>query len=127
MIKGENCDNLRPLNQNFTNISSLPKNNATICLILHQFNLYVLPICGGKNWRRLKSSFLTFSGVKMCDKMGVSAYVVENCRKRAHFKASNESQGRLLVQSATNHWSIFLVKLCIKGLNYHNFHIFDHN
>ena len=35
-----------PLNQNFTNILSLLKNTPTICLILHQFNLYVLLICG---------------------------------------------------------------------------------
>ena len=35
-----------PLNQGFTNISSLPKNTPTICLILHQFNLFVLLICG---------------------------------------------------------------------------------
>ena len=31
---------------------------------------------------RLNSSFLTFLGVKMCDKMAISAYI---------FKASNES------------------------------------
>ena len=35
-----------PLNQSFTNISSLPKNTPQICLFLHQFNLYVLLICG---------------------------------------------------------------------------------
>ena len=29
-----------------TNISSLPKNTPQICLILNQFNLYVLLICG---------------------------------------------------------------------------------
>ena len=44
--KCENCDNFRPLNQSFPNISSLLKNTSQICLILHQFNLYVLPICG---------------------------------------------------------------------------------
>ena len=36
----------RPLNQSFTNISSLQKDTLQICLILHQFNLYVLLICG---------------------------------------------------------------------------------
>ena len=38
-----------PLNRSFTDILSLPKNTPTICLILHQFNLYVfyvLHICG---------------------------------------------------------------------------------
>ena len=38
-----------------------------------------------------------------------------------------------LMQNETNLWSSFfgkdeiLVKLCFKGLNYHNFYIFDHN
>ena len=38
-----------------------------------------------------------------------------------------------LMQNETNRWSIFfaedeiLVKLRFKGLNYHNFYIFDHN
>ena len=35
-----------PLNQGFTNISSLPKSTPQICLILHQFNLYILLIRG---------------------------------------------------------------------------------
>ena len=33
------------LNQSFNNISSSPKTTLQICLVLHQFNLYVLPIC----------------------------------------------------------------------------------
>ena len=37
-----------PLNQSFTNISSLPKNTSQICLILHMVNLYVLLVCGKK-------------------------------------------------------------------------------
>ena len=38
----------RTLKRSFTNISSLPKNSPTICLILHQFNIYVLLICRKK-------------------------------------------------------------------------------
>ena len=48
MIKNVKFVIIRPFNQSFTNISSLPKNTATICLILHQFNLYVLLICRKK-------------------------------------------------------------------------------
>ena len=38
-----------------------------------------------------------------------------------------------MMQNETNRWGIFfgkdeiLVKLSFKGLNYHNFHIFDNN
>ena len=45
------------LNQDFINVSSLPKNTPTICLILYQFNLYVLIICGEK---LVNCSLLTF-------------------------------------------------------------------
>ena len=38
-----------------------------------------------QNWLRLKSSFLTFSGVKMPDKMAISAYF-DNSRKGPIFK-----------------------------------------
>ena len=31
--------------------------------------------------RELKSSFLTFSGVKMCDKMAISAYIFRTLEK----------------------------------------------
>ena len=30
-----------------------------------------------KNWGRLNISFLTFLGVKMCDKMAISAYILK--------------------------------------------------
>ena len=48
----------------------------------------------GKNWWRLKSSFLIFffaggGGVKICDKMAISAYIFEKSRKGPIFKASS--------------------------------------
>ena len=48
MIKNVKIVIIGPLNQSFTNISSLTKNALTISLILHQFSLYVLRICGKK-------------------------------------------------------------------------------
>ena len=42
MIKNEKIVIILVLNQSFTNISSLPKNTPQICLILHQFDFYVL-------------------------------------------------------------------------------------
>ena len=48
MIKNVKIVIIWPLNESVTNISSLPKNTPQICLILHQFNVYVLLICGKK-------------------------------------------------------------------------------
>ena len=62
--KCENCDILGPQNQNFANISSLPK-------ILQWF------FFGG--------------GSKMRDKMAISAYIFEKSRKGLIFKVSNQS------------------------------------
>ena len=44
MIKNVKIVIIQALNQSFKNISSLPKNTPQICLILHQFNFYVLLI-----------------------------------------------------------------------------------
>ena len=81
-------------------------------------------------------------GVKMCDKMAISAYIlkiVENdpflrlqmrakeMFNRHQFFSTNKQYVKIkLMQNETNRWSILLVKTKI-GLNYHNFHIFDHN
>ena len=49
------------------------------CLILHQFNLYVLLICGkeiGDDY-----TFPSFLGVKMFDKMTISAYILKIVEK----------------------------------------------
>ena len=49
------------------------------------------------------------------------------------FSTNKQYQKMKLMQNETNRWSIFLgedeilVKLRFKGLNYHNFYIFDHN
>ena len=57
MIKNVKIVITWPLNQSFNNISSLPKKYSTdlshFCIsfvsFLHQFNLYVLPICMKKD------------------------------------------------------------------------------
>ena len=47
-----------------------------ICLILYQFNLYVLLICR-KKIGTVKRFLLNFFGVKMWDKMAISAYILK--------------------------------------------------
>ena len=44
--KGENCDNLGLYIKVLPIFRLYQKNTPQICLILHQFNLYVLLICG---------------------------------------------------------------------------------
>ena len=61
--KCENCDILGPQNQNFANISSLPKN----------------------------TSMIFRGGSKMRDKMAISAYIFEKSTKGLIFKVSNQS------------------------------------
>ena len=60
------------------------------CLILHQFNLNVLLICG-KKLVMIEILLLNIFGVKMRNKMAISAYIFEQSRKGPIFKASNES------------------------------------
>ena len=70
------------------------KNTPTICLILHQFNLYIL-LMYGKKLVTIKIFLLNFflggGRVKMCDKMAISAYIFEKSRKCPIFKVSNQS------------------------------------
>ena len=66
------------------------KNTPTICLILHQFNLYVLLICG-KKLVTIEILLLNFLGVKMHSKMAISAYIFEKSRKGPISKPSNQS------------------------------------
>ena len=82
--KCENCDNLG------LQIKVLPifclylKDTPQICLISHQFNLYILLICG-KKLVTIKLFLLNFSGLgvggggggRMCDKMAISAYILK--------------------------------------------------
>ena len=84
----------------------------------------------------------------MCDKMAISAYIlkiVENdpflrlrmsAKKtfnRHQFFSTNKRYEKIkLIQNEKSVEYFFgkdkiLVKLWYKGLNYHNFHIFDHN
>ena len=84
----------------------------------------------------------------MCDKMAISAYILKIVKKdpflrlqmrakemfnRHQFFSTNKQYIKIeLMQNETSRWSIILVKtilvkLWFKGLNYHNFHIFDHN
>ena len=84
----------------------------------------------------------------MCGKMEISAYIliiVENdpflilqMRAKEMFNrhqliSTNKQYVKMkLMQNETDLWSIFnkdkiFVKLWFKGLNYHNFHIFDGN
>ena len=85
----------------------------------------------------------------MCDKMAISSHIlkiVENdpflrlqmtakeMFNRHQFFYTNKQYVKIkLMQNETNLWSRFfgkdeiLLKLWFKGLNYHNFHIFDHN
>ena len=75
--KCENCDNLGLQIKVLPIFRLYQKNTRTICLILHQFNLYVpvLFICE-KKLVMIEIFLLNFfGGVKMCDKMAISAYI----------------------------------------------------
>ena len=86
----------------------------------------------------------------MRGKMAISAYILKIVRKdrflrlqvrvkedfnrRQLFSTNKQQYVKIkLMQNETNRWSIFfvkdeiLVKFLFKGLNYHNFYIFDHN
>ena len=85
----------------------------------------------------------------MYDKMAISAYILKIVEKdpflklqirakkmfnRHQFFPTNKQYVKIkLMQNETNLWSVFfgkdeiLVKLLSKGLNYHNFYIFDYN
>ena len=120
-----------------------------ICLILHQFNLYLLLICRKEIGDDYTFPSQLYRGVKMCDKMAVSDYILKIVEKNPflglqmrakkmfhchYFFCTNKQYLEIkLMPIETNRWSIFfgadeiLVKLRFKGLNYHNFYIFDHN
>ena len=62
-------------------MSSLPKDTPQICLILHQFNLYVLHIYE-KKLVTIKIFLLNFfggggGGGGMCDKMAIYTYILK--------------------------------------------------
>ena len=85
----------------------------------------------------------------MCDKTAISAYIFNVVKKdpflrlqmrakkmfnRHQFFSTNKQYVKVkLMQNEINLWSIFigkdeiLVKFRFKGLNYHNFYIFDRN
>ena len=82
------------------------KDTPQICLILHQFNLYVLLI-SGKKLVTIKLFLLNFFlGVKRCDKMAISAYILKI--------AENDPFLRLQMRAK-------------EMFNLSQFHIFDHN
>ena len=59
---------------------------ASFCInLIFMYCLYV-----EKKLVTIKHLFLNFLGVKMCDKMAISAYILKII-ERTHFKASNES------------------------------------
>ena len=75
-----NCDNLDIQIKVSPIFLIYQKNTPQICLILHQFNLYVLLNCE-KKLVTIKHFLLDFffwgGGVKMCDKMAISAYILK--------------------------------------------------
>ena len=86
MIKNVKIVIIWALNQSFTQYFVFTKKNTpTICLILHQFNLYVLLICP-KKLVTIKIFLFNFlggggRGVKMRDKMAISAYILKIVEK----------------------------------------------
>ena len=70
----------------------IKKDTATICLILHELNLYVLLICGNK-LVTIKVFLFQGGGVKIRDKLAISAFIFEKSRNgpilRSQIRAEN--------------------------------------
>ena len=82
IIKSGQKDTEVSINQSFTDyfVFTKKQNTPTMCLILQQFNLYVLLICG-KKFVTIKIFLLKFFGGGGGVKMAISAYILKIVEK----------------------------------------------